>query len=32
MQISGDCTLAQVGHEQFKQILPEAFGDKEAKK
>jgi hypothetical protein len=25
MQISGECTLAQVSFEQFKQLLPEAF-------
>ena len=25
MQISGECTLAQVSYDQFKQILPEAF-------
>ena len=25
MQISGECTLAQVSYEQFKQLLPEAF-------
>ena len=27
MQISGECTLAQVSYEQFKQLLPEAFKD-----
>ena len=26
MQISGECTLAQVSSERFKQLLPEAFG------
>ncbi len=25
MQISGECTLAQVSYELFKQLLPEAF-------
>jgi hypothetical protein len=25
MQISGECTLAEVSYEQFKQLLPEAF-------
>jgi hypothetical protein len=25
MQISGECTLAQVSVEQFKELLPEAF-------
>ena len=25
IQISGECTLDQVGYEQFKQLLPEAF-------
>jgi hypothetical protein len=25
MQISGECTLAQVSFEQFKELLPEAF-------
>ena len=25
MQISGECTLAQISYDQFKQLLPEAF-------
>lgn len=29
MQISGECTLAPISSEQFKQLLPEAFGNKE---
>jgi len=32
MQISGECTLAQVSFEQFRQLLPEAFEDEEANK
>jgi len=32
MQISGECTLAQVSYEQFKQLLPEAFKDEEGNK
>jgi hypothetical protein len=32
MQISGECTLAPVSHEQFKQLLPEAFEDEEGNK
>ena len=32
MQISGECTLAQVNDEKFKQLLPEAFKDEEANK
>jgi hypothetical protein len=32
MQISGECTLAQVGFEQFKQLLPYAFEDEEENK
>jgi len=32
MQISGECTLAQVSYEQFKQLLPEAFKDEEESK
>jgi hypothetical protein len=32
MQISGECTLAQVSYEQFIQLLPEAFEDEEANK
>jgi hypothetical protein len=32
MQISGECTLAQVSFEQIKQLLPEAFEDEEVKK
>ena len=32
MQISGECTLAQVSYEQFKQLLPEAFKDEEENK
>ena len=32
MQISGECTLAQVSYEQFNQRLPEAFEDEEADK
>ena len=27
MQISGECTLAQVSYDQFKKLLPEAFTD-----
>jgi len=27
MQISGECTLAQVSYDQFRQLLPEAFKD-----
>ena len=29
MQISGECTLAQVTYEQFKQLLPETIGSRE---
>jgi len=25
MEISGECTLEQVSHEKFKELLPEAF-------
>jgi hypothetical protein len=32
MQISGECTLAQVSYEQFNQRLPEAFEDEDADK
>ena len=32
MQISGECTLAQVSFEQFKQLLPYAFEDEEENK
>jgi len=32
MQISGECSLAQVSYEQFRQLLPEAFEDEEANK
>ena len=32
MQISGECTLAQVSFGQFKQLLPEAFKDEEENK
>jgi len=32
MQISGECTLAQVSYEQFRQLLPEVFEDEEANK
>ena len=32
MQISGECTLAQVSYEQFKQLLPETFKDEEGNK
>jgi hypothetical protein len=32
MQISGECTLAQVSFEQFKQLLPHAFEDEEENK
>jgi hypothetical protein len=32
MQISGECTLAQVSYEQFRQLLPEAFENKEGNK
>jgi hypothetical protein len=32
MQISGECTLAQVSCEQFRKLLPEAFEDEEANK
>jgi len=32
MQISGECTLAPVSYEQFKQLLPEAFKDEEGNK
>ena len=32
MQISGECTLAQVSYEQFRKLLPEAFEDEEVKK
>ena len=32
MQISGECTLAPVSYEQFKQLLPEAFEDEEGNK
>jgi hypothetical protein len=32
MQISGECTLAQVSFEQFRQLLPEAFEDEEGNK
>ena len=32
MQISGECTLAQVSYEQFKQSLPEAFKHEEENK
>ena len=28
MQISGECTLAQVSYEKFKRLLPEAFEKK----
>lgn len=27
MQISGECTLAQVSYAEFRQLLPEAFKD-----
>jgi len=27
MQISGECTLAQVSYDQIRQLLPEAFKD-----
>jgi len=30
MEISGECTLAQVSYEKFKELLPEAFEDEEA--
>ena len=29
MQISGECTLAQVSFEQMKQLLPETFKDED---
>jgi len=32
MEISGECTLAQVSYEKFKELLPEAFEDEEANK
>jgi hypothetical protein len=32
MQISGECTLAQVNYEHFRQLLPEAFEDEEENK
>ena len=32
MQISGECTLAQISYEQFRKLLPEAFEDEEANK
>jgi hypothetical protein len=32
MQISGECTLAQVSYEQFRQLLSEAFEDEEGHK
>jgi hypothetical protein len=32
MQISGECTLAQISYEQFRQLLPEAFEDEEGNK
>ena len=32
MQISGECTLAQVSYEQFRQLLPEAFENEEVNK
>ena len=32
MQISGECTLAQVSYEQFRKLLPEAFEDEEGNK
>jgi hypothetical protein len=32
MQISGECTLAQVRYEQFRQLLPEAFENEEVNK
>ncbi len=32
MQISGECTLAQVSYEQFRQLLPEAFENEERNK
>jgi hypothetical protein len=32
MQISGECTLAQITYEQFRQLLPEAFEDEEGNK
>jgi hypothetical protein len=32
MQISGECTLAQISYEKFKQLLPEAFEDEEGNK
>ena len=32
MQISGECTLAQVNYELFEQLLPDAFEDEEGSK
>ena len=32
MQISGECTLAQVSYKQFRQLLPEAFENEEGNK
>jgi len=32
MEISGECTLAQVSDEKFKELLLEAFEDEEANK
>ena len=32
MQISGECSFAQVSYDQFKQLLPEAFKDEEGNK
>jgi hypothetical protein len=32
MQISGECTLAQVSFEQFKQLLSDAFEDEDENK
>ena len=32
MQISGECTLAQVNYEQFRKLLLEAFENKEGNK
>jgi len=32
MQISRECTLAQVSYEQFRKLLPEAFEDEEGNK
>ena len=32
MQISGECTLAQVSYEQFRKLLPEAFENEEGNK